>query len=47
MIIDMEEKLRISEKEATTKRVPKGTSNYQAAWILESDNEDDDVSKHE
>ena len=27
------------EKKILTKRVPKGTSNYQAAWILQSDQE--------
>ena len=25
------------EKKTKTKRVPKGTSEYQAAWILDSD----------
>lgn len=37
-----EEELNEAEKLAApksrTKRVPKGTSEYQAAWIIESDN---------
>ena len=37
-----EEELAEAEKltapKARTKRVPKGTSDYQAAWIVDSDN---------
>lgn len=29
-------------EEAETRRVPKGTSSYQAAWILDDEDEDDD-----
>lgn len=44
-----EEELNEAEKLAApksrTKRVPKGTSEYQAAWIIESDNEEGSVGE--
>jgi len=38
---DAETESRLAKK-TKTRRVPKGTSDYQAAWILESEDEDDD-----
>lgn len=31
-----------TETKRTVKKVPKGTSDYQSAWILEEDEDDDD-----
>ena len=33
--------LKDSNTTKSMKRVPKGTSEYQAAWIIDSDHEDD------
>ena len=31
-----------AKKKKAVRRVPKGTSEYQAAWIIDSDREEDD-----
>ena len=37
----------INKSEVKKKKVPKGTSSYQAAWIVESDHEDDEDEEGE
>ncbi len=38
-----EQDLKEADLKSVKKRVPKGTSEYQAAWILDSDEEEEEV----
>ena len=40
-----DQELKEAQLKTVKKRVPKGTSEYQAAWILDSEEEEEDVSK--
>lgn len=44
---ELAEAEKLTSPKTRTKRVPKGTSDYQAAWIVESDNEEGSIGDDE